>query len=221
MAKCINCNIEILDETQCCPLCRSVLAGGDELENMYPDVRFIRRRLALFSRIYLFCAILLQSVLVGVNVLTRSQTWWSAVTGLGLLCGYLILRYTIMGKADYKNKIFTLALIVVLLSIASDFITGYRGWSLDYVLPGGILVVDAIILGCMIFNYRNWQSYIMWQLFMILCSLFPAGLFLAGLEHNGYIAFLPLAASLFLFAGTMIIGDRRAREELRRRFHVD
>ena len=39
MSKCRNCNVEISDETERCPLCGSVLEYTGEVENMYPDVR--------------------------------------------------------------------------------------------------------------------------------------------------------------------------------------
>ena len=107
----------------------------------------------------------------------------------------------------------------VLCAIGIDFVIGYRGWSLDFAIPSGILVVDVVIIVCMIFNRRNWQSYIMWQLLMILFSLIPPALFLTGLERNPYTAFLPLALSSAIFLGTMIIGDHRAVVELKRRFH--
>ena len=51
MAKCKNCNIEILDETESCPLCQSILEQNDALENMYPDVLLSQRKLTFFSRI--------------------------------------------------------------------------------------------------------------------------------------------------------------------------
>lgn len=221
MGKCQNCSVEILDAAERCPLCHSVLDATDELENMYPDVRIKMRRLLLSSRIYLFCAILAEAVLIGINLLTDSQIWWSAITGLALLCGYTILRYAILGKAGYRAKILILALIGVSVAVATDVIIGYRGWSVDYVLPAGILLVDVIIAVYMICNHRNWQSYIMWQILMILCSFLPAILYLVELEHNQFMAFLPLAVSAALFLGTMIIGDRRARLELKRRFHVN
>ena len=37
MSKCHKCKIEVLDETEICPLCRSVLEQTEELENMYPN----------------------------------------------------------------------------------------------------------------------------------------------------------------------------------------
>lgn len=222
MARCRNCNIEILDETEICPLCQSILEQTEPVENMYPDVRFMMKKLTLFSRIYLFLAILLQAGLFCINWIQFDEVeiWWSAITGLILLYVYVVLRYAILGKSGYKSKVLILSLIAVLIAVAIDLATGYRGWSVDYVLPAGIVIVDIIILGCMAVNYRNWQSYIMWQILMVLCSLIPIGLYVLGLEHNEYLAFLPMAFSLSIFLGTMIIGDRRARAELKRRFHL-
>lgn len=221
MSKCFNCNVEILDETRCCPLCKAVVTPTEELENMYPNVRYMMQKLSFFSRVYLFCAILLQALLFSLDLIFEPEIWWSAITGLLLLCGYLIIKYAVLSKAGHKSKIFVLALIGVLVTIAIDLIIGYKGWSVDYVLPAGIIFVDIIIIGCMIYNNRNWQSYIMWQILMIICSIFPAVLYALGVEHNVYMAFLPLTVSLALFLGTMIIGDRRAWTELQRRFHID
>ena len=209
-----------MDETECCPLCKSILEQTEELENMYPDVRIRMRRLKLFSRIYLFCAILAEAALFCVNLLTESQIWWSAITGLAFLYFYMVLRYAILGKSGYKSKVTVLVILSILIAVVIDFVLGYRGWSVDYVLPVGILVVDAVVLICMIGNRRNCQSYMMWQILMILCSLIPMGLYIKELEQNPYMAFLPLAVSVTIFLGTIIIGDRRARMELVRRFHI-
>ena len=65
------------------------------------------------------------------------------------------------GKSSCRSKIFILALTTVLACIAVDMVIGYRGWSVDYVLPAGIVLVDTIIIGCMFFNRRSWQSYMM------------------------------------------------------------
>ena len=220
MGKCRNCHIEILDETEVCPLCQTILEPTDELENMYPNVRIRMRRLKLVSRIYLFLAICAEAVLFGVDLFTDSQVWWSAISALAFLYSYMVLRYAILGRSGYRSKVIVLSALFILCTVTADFIIGYQGWSVDYVLPVGILVVNAIVLGCMFFNRRTWQSYIMWQLLMILCSLIPAALYQLELEHNPQLAFMPLASSLFIFLGTIIIGDRRARMELLRRFHI-
>lgn len=220
MSRCKQCNVEILDETERCPLCHSVLEKTVEVENMYPNVRTMTRRLALLSRIYLFVAILVEALLIYLNVLSDSEMFWSAIPGLAMLYGYLVLRYAILGKSGYKGKIIVLTLIAILMVVAIDFVMGYRGWSVNYALPSAILLVDAGILILMCINRRNWQSYMMWQIFMILCSVVPLVLYAVGIVTAPILALLAFAFSAALFLGTLIIGDRRARTELRRRFHV-
>lgn len=220
MSRCKQCNVEILDETERCPLCHSVLEKTVEVENMYPNVRMITRRLALLSRIYLFVVILVEALLIYLNVLSDSEMFWSAIPGLAMLYGYLVLRYAILGKSGYKGKIIVLTLIAILMVVAIDFVVGYRGWSVNYALPSAILLVDAGILILMCINRRNWQSYMMWQIFMILCSVVPLVLYAVGIVTAPLLALLAFAFSTALFLGTLIIGDRRARTELRRRFHV-
>lgn len=220
MSRCKQCNVEILDETERCPLCHSVLEKTVEVENMYPNVRTMTRRLALLSRIYLFVAILVEALLIYLNVLSDSEMFWSAIPGLAMLYGYLVLRYAILGESGYKGKIIVLTLIAILMVVAIDFVVGYRGWSVNYALPSAILLVDAGILVLMCINRRNWQSYMMWQIFMILCSVVPLVLYAVGIVTAPLLALLAFAFSTALFLGTLIIGDRRARTELRRRFHV-
>ena len=220
MSRCKQCNGERLDETERCPLCHSVLEKTVEVENMYPNVRTMTRRLALLSRIYLFVAILVEALLIYLNVLSDSEMFWSAIPGLAMLYGYLVLRYAILGKSGYKGKIIVLTLIAILMVVAIDFVVGYRGGSVNYALPSAILLVDAGILILMCINRRNWQSYMMWQIFMILCSVVPLVLYAVGIVTAPILALLAFAFSAALFLGTLIIGDRRARTELRRRFHV-
>lgn len=60
MSKCRQCNIEVLDETERCPLCNTVLDETEEMENMYPDIRVKTRKLVFFSRVYLFLAVVIE-----------------------------------------------------------------------------------------------------------------------------------------------------------------
>lgn len=221
MAKCLNCNIEILDDTDSCPLCSSILVPGDEMENMYPNVRIRMRRLMFISRIYLFCAILTEALLFSINLAGDFDTWWCVIPGLGLLYLYMVLRFAILGKSNYMVKAAALALIAVIATIGIDFATGYRGWSVDFGLPAGLLLIDVVIIICMIVNHRRWQSYMLWQILMILCSLLPILLHLLELERMMHLVFLPLAVSVALFLGTLIIGGRPAVQELKRRFHIN
>lgn len=220
MSKCRKCNVEILDETERCPLCNSVLVQTVELENMYPNVRIMARRMMLISRIYLFCAIILEVLLVYINIVADSKIWWSIITALCFVYVYMLIRFAILGKSGYKSKVIVLTSIAVLIAVASDFVSGYRGWSVNYALPSGVLFIDLAIFVLMFTNRRNWQSYIMWEILMIFCSILPLIFSLVGIATAPFLGELAFVVSVLLFVGTMIIGDRRARTELKRRFHI-
>ncbi len=72
----------------------------------------------------------------------------------------------------------------------------------------------------MFINRRNWQSYIMLEIGMIFLSAVPLLLRWLNIVTETFISGFAFAVSVFLFLGTLIIGDRRARSELKRRFHV-
>ncbi len=220
MSRCNKCNIEVLDETERCPLCNCVLEQTVEVENMYPNVRLKARKMMLFGRIYLFLAILTEALLLYINYVTAPKMWWSVITGMIFLYGYLLIRFAILGRTGYRIKIVVLMMIMILMMVAIDFVVGYHGWSLNYVLPSGIIAVDVGILLLMLINRRNWQSYMMLQIFMMVCSVVPVIFAAVGLVTAPLLSQIALAFSVFLFLGTVIIGDRRARTELRRRFHV-
>ena len=221
MAKCRNCNIEILDVSPYCPLCRTVLEMDDSLENMYPNERTHIRKYHLLSRIYLFCIIIAEAVLVLLNIAVESEIWWCIITGLGLVYSYLVLRYAIIGKSGHRSKAFVLIILGVLSAIAVDFVLGYRGWSVDFMLPTGILIMDVILLVCIMVNKRCWHSYIMWIFAMLMISTIPIALFENNLERYWFLAFMPLLFTAALLLGVFIIGGRRAADEVKRRFHIN
>jgi len=220
MSRCRQCNVEILDETESCPLCHSVLEHTFEVENMYPNAKVQTRKWVFMSKVYLFGAIVLEVLLFGINYVDKYQIGWSLVAGLGLLYGYLVIQLAILGQAGHKIKIVLLSAIGVVMMVLADFVIGYHGWSVNYALPTCVIILDIGIAVLMLVNRRNWQSYIMWQILMLLVSGGMVLLFIFGIITNPYEMGAAVLCSVFLFLGTIIFGDRRARVEVYRRFHI-
>lgn len=220
MSRCRQCKVEIKDETQVCPLCHCVLEQGGEPHDTYPDIRPMVKRLMLAGRIYLFVILVISAVLFAVNYETFHGTWWSGIVIASFAYLYLILRFAIIEDAGYRSKIAVLTLFGVVFVVLIDFLTGYEGWSVNYVIPGGILLVDVGIVILMLVNMRNWQSYLLFQIAMIICSLIPLLLWRFEIITRPLLSLIALGVSVFLFLGSYIIGDRRAKTELKRRFHV-
>ncbi|MCI5856142.1 MAG: DUF6320 domain-containing protein [Agathobacter sp.] len=221
MSRCNNCKIQITDETDKCPFCRCVLEKDEgQTQDKYPEAWVVARRFHLLENIVLFLSILIEAVLVYINYVVTPFFAWSLIVGLVLLYANVVLRLAVIGKSGYMFKTICLVLMTVIILIAIDYLTGYNRWSLNYVMPAGILFMDIGILVLMIVNHRNWQSYMMAQLFTIVLSIIPIILLEIGEVTFSYLTIIAFAVSVFIFLGTLIIGDQRAKTELKRRFHI-
>lgn len=219
MGKCKQCGVLIGDDTQVCPLCRCVLEqpGG---ENHYPDVYLTVRRLKKISNVCLFFLLLLSTALVVLNYWFYHGMLWCPIPIAAMAYGYLVLRFAILSKSGYRMKIMVLVACGLGLVVLIDALTGLHGWSLNVVLPSGLLFVDGIIVALMVINRKSWQSYLVFQIGMMFISLIPLLLWRIGLVTWPFLSLLGEGIAIFLFLGTLIIGDKGAREELRRRFHI-
>jgi hypothetical protein len=187
---------------------------------MYPNVKVKTRRFVMLSRIYLFLAVVAEIVLVNICMLTDVESIVYIISGMIMLYGYIIIRYAILGTSGYRAKTIVLIILAVLMLIAIDVLHGYNGWSVNYVFPSGIILVDVGILLVMAVNYKNWQSYMLQQILTILCSIAALILCKVGVITSPILSIVAMNISLIIFLGTLIIGGRRARVELYRRFHI-
>lgn len=223
MSKCKQCGVIVRDDTEVCPLCKCVLDmdADSEVENKYPDIWAKNHVMKLLIRIYLFAAIVTETLLIYLNYRYFNGIYWSVIVGVILAYIYLTLAYTVSySRAGYRMKIIVGVAGGILLLNVIDHVLGNNGWSIDYAFPAALLAVDVTVLFLIIFNRRNWQSYLSFQIAMILFSLIPVILHLLGYVRVPILAYLALAVAVFLFLGTVIIGGKRATTELKRRFHV-
>lgn len=219
MNKCNKCGVLVRDDTQICPLCRCVLEQGTG-EDSYPDVLLTVRRLKKLSNVCLFFLLLVSTVLGAINYQYYNGMLWCLIPIAAMAYGYLVLRYAILSKSGYRAKIMVLVACGIGLVVLIDGVTGFHGWSLNVVLPGGLMFVDGIIVALMFINRKSWQSYIVFQIGMVFISLIPLVLWRMGLITWPLLSLIGEAVAIFLVLGSVIIGDRGAREELQRRFHI-
>ena len=186
----------------------------------YPDVKGASRKYRLLENIILFLSIVGQIVLTTVDYMTDHEINWSFIVLLVVIYANVTLRLAIVGRNGYIFKIVSTFVFTVLFLEGIDLLTGASGWALTFVFPSAILAMVLATIILMIVNIRNWQSYMMMQLFLVLMSVIAMILVAVKVIWFPYLAMGAMGASLFLFLGTLIIGDKRARTELKRRFHI-
>ena len=198
MTKCMKCGVYITDNTDKCPLCQQVVAPALEQQNdapdvstndtRYPDVKGASRKYRLLENIILFLSIVGQIVLTTVDYMTDQGINWSFIVFLVVIYANVTLRLAIVGRNGYIFKIVSTFVFTVLFLEGIDLLTGASGWALTFVFPSAILAMVIATIILMIVNIRNWQSYMMMQLFLVLMSVIA----ISGNGSDGSIAvFVP------------------------------
>lgn len=109
----------------------------------------------------------------------------------------------------------------MLLVVVIDFALGFSGWSFNIGIPLIILLLDVIILICMVINFENWQSYLLMQIFTLVMSIIHMVFYMAGIIKNGpLLPWVTFGVSAVIFTSCLVIGDKKAKSELKRRFYI-
>ena len=115
----------------------------------------------------------------------------------------------IAAKRKVRRKVFWICAYICVLIEA-----------LKYGFPCVLLGFAAIILLCMIINFANWQNYLTMQVLMAAFSLVFLIYSFMGKNGNLILAWVVFGIYLTLWVMTMIIGGRKAENEIRRKFHL-
>jgi hypothetical protein len=205
-----------------CPLCQHILMPVDHevTENTYPNIARKRKKLAAAMRIYAFAAIVAEAILVYCNLKFYKDTLWCLITGAAILYAYLTIFFCARRHTSKRMKILFQTCSGVLFVILIDYLLGFQAWSVTYVLPFAIFVLDVIIFILMLINRKTYESYLWIQIFLMAICVIPM-----VLHYFGFVVYLRPACVVFVitvveFLGTVLIGGQKAYAELQRRFHV-
>ncbi len=188
----------------------------------YPDVKKNTRRFRKAGRILLFISLELEMLLVFINYLTfhAAPKYWSVVTG-GIIAYLILTMWDIFSRRQgHIRKIYMQIFVILGLMVLIDFALGWSGWSLEFGLPCIIYGLVLAIIICMSINSSRWQNYVLMQLTAIALSILDVVLHFTGYFHYIVLAWIAFGMSVLLWSGTMIIGDRKAKNELKRKLHI-
>ena len=212
-----------MGEREVCPLCSSVLHVDEKparQEDSFPDIAAKRKVRRKVFWICVYICVLIEALLLGLNRIFSPEVRWSLISGVAEAYVLLSLWQILSRRKGHITKLYFQAAAVFLLLLGIDYSLGFHGWSVKYGFPCVLLGFAAIILLCMIINFANWQNYLTMQVFMGIFSLAFLIYSFRGKNGNLILACVVFGIYLTLWVMTMIIGGRKAENEIRRKFHL-
>jgi len=199
----------------------AIYPGNEEENPEYPYADRRRKRMVFVTRLYLFLSFFALATLTFFNVgLLHHKMWGTLLTACFLGYGYLTLKFTFQSDLSIPYRIMMQAIYIMGLVILLDLLFGFHKWSITYVCPAIIIAMLIFIFVMMLVDKANWQSYIPMELVLILLAAALVVAFEFKIVGNIYLCMGTLLLTIFLFLGTLMIGGRKARNELYRRFHI-
>lgn len=219
MKYCNNCKVNVVGNRKYCPLCQEAIKG-DPTDEVFPTILFVYREHGLFFKIMLLASIVIATVSVAMNILIPQRGAWSlfVLGGLGSVWASLI---TAINKRNNipKNLVYQVMIISV-ITILWDLITGWRGWSITYVIP--LVCVFAIISMAIISKVRNLhvEDYILYIIIDGLFGIIPVIFILMGLVKSLFPSLLCIVTSIISLSTILIFEEQKLRAEIKRRLHM-
>jgi hypothetical protein len=220
MRRCADCAVSIEGGWTLCPLCGGPLSG-EAVASPFPAVplRFSRRRVwrALFltSIAVILASFALQLLFsrgsVGIGVL---RSVW-----LGVITMWLVALMAFRKRRNVAKGTVYLVVLVGLICVYWDYLTGWRGWSLTYAVP---IICACSIVGLLI-TVRMMRTevgdHIVYSGLTLLLGLAPIGFLALGWVTN------PLPSSICVALGCTMVLMQIARgpdlrHELAKRLHL-
>lgn len=187
---------------------------------MYPDVEPAMKRLKFIIKLFVFLSVIVECILVLINYLTYNGVKWSVICGGALFYLCFTLIYTFQRNTGHRKKMIAQMIGAMILVYVIDYVLGYHGWSVNYAIPAGIILLDVAVLVLMLVNSSNWQSYIMVQFVMLLISIVFIILVAVDVVKNPILTIVAVSITVILLVGTVLFGDKKAMSEITKRFRV-
>lgn len=219
MKYCNNCKVNIVGNRKNCPLCQEILTGEKCSDEIFPKISFVYREHGLFFKIMLLASIVIASVSVAINILLPQRGAWSLfiLGGLGSVWASMI---TAINKRNNipKNIVYQVMIISVIMLIW-DFITGWRGWSISYIIP--LVCFFAMISMAIISKVRKLfiEDYILYIIIDGLFGIVPILFIMMGILNVLYPSLLCIVTSIISLSTILIFEEKSLWAEIKRRLH--
>lgn len=225
MKYCNRCKLSVNSTKKHCPLCYLDLTviEDNECVDCYPNLDsniVLISRYNFIFRLMLFISVVVATTCFFINLLTWSGLLWSLIIVLGIILSWEIVAFLILGKKNSGFKVVCNMIVLPLLLVAADLITGWHQWSVNIVMP---LIISASTLTITIILYKKrtkWREYMIYQLIITINGFIPVILYLCGFIKKFWPVGISLLYAVITIIGIWIFADKQLKNELQKRFHL-
>lgn len=225
MSYCSHCEATVKGDWSHCPLCQTTLVQKDSTESMkkqnssFPDIplRFNREK-ALQSFLRYSLVIVLFYFIV--------QYFWTfeffglEYVVLGLMVTWTNIVFLVRKRRNLAKAINYILFFVSIVSIYMDYLRGWTGWSITFVVP--ILSISSLIaisISIRVVRLKV-EDYVLYLQLAAMVGIVPLIFLLMGWTGDPLPSIVSVVFSFSLFVFILIRYRRKVMKELQKRMHI-
>ena len=228
--RCQKCGLTCSGERVYCPLCKKrIIDEGTEDSSIKEDfdvfpVTQKKQADFIFMKIVTFAALaaVIVAGMVDRMMVLSDRTWQPIffLVVIGVAGGYALL---IVGQRKWKNirkMVMYEVIIGMILCIAYDWYTGWKGWSVQIVLPLTVVGMNLLYFILGFVDRKHQTDYGIYFLLTIIATVFVVILVCVGVMHNTMLVTVTTGIGVLLLIAKIIFQGKTFLSELSRRLHV-
>ena len=228
--RCQKCGLTCSGERVYCPLCKKrIIDEGTEDSSIKEDfdvfpVTQKKQADFIFMKIVTFAALaaVIVAGMVDRMMVLSDRTWQPIffLVVIGVAGGYALL---IVGQRKWKNirkMVMYEVIIGMILCIAYDWYTGWKGWSVQIVLPLTVVGMNLLYFILGFVDRKHQTDYGIYFLLTIMATVLVVILVCVGVMHNTMLVTVTTGIGVLLLIAKIIFQGKTFLSELSRRLHV-
>lgn len=219
MARCEKCNVAVRGDQVACPLCQNRLSGEAD-EPIFPEIKTVYNQYRSMFRYVYLSVIIAAAVSVAVNFMFPTGSAWSMYVVMGLICFSLFVYNGIKRFQNIPRFITNQTVMVAVLGILWDLVAGWRGWSLDYVVPCACIIAMATMGVIAHVRRMPASDYAVCLAVDAVFGIVPVIFLVLDMLTVTIPSVICILASIISLSTLIIFEGRNIRQEIIKRFHM-
>lgn len=221
MKYCKHCKVHIREDHDRCVLCENILEINSDKENedIFPQIPpFYESHLAL--KIMVFISIVAVVLSFAIDTIFPSNINWPILFMLAVISIWIELIIIIQRRYHIPKKIIWQVVIISILSIFWDYEIGWRGWSIDYIIP--IVCVSAMIIMYVTAKIMKLsvRDYITYAFIDGILGIIPILFIIFDLVDVVYPSIISIGFSIISLSAIVIFQGQEIKAEIDKRMHI-
>lgn len=221
MKYCRYCKVQVREERDKCVLCENILEEGskEKSEKVFPKISpFYESHLAL--KMMLFISITALVVSFAIDRIFPSNINWPILFMFVVISIWIGLITIVQKRYHIPKKIVWQVFIISMLAIFWDYKTGWRGWSLDYVIPIACVSATIIMYVTAKIMHLSIEDYITYILLDGVFGIIPVLFIMFDFVNVVYPSIISIGFSIISLSAIFIFQGGEIRAEVTKRMHI-